>query len=155
MSQDVLSSGWESNTHGADRQPKSKVLCSTCVHGPPISRRLRNKIPWASAAIMCRGHGEGHLRCTQLTSPAPGWMQRACICSSLGLVKPEENHGAQECFSLQQWAPCCLLPVTSEPDYPRRFTQPFLIRMPSRQLAQPGRSCAHLLRFSAGHFLRH
>lgn len=68
------------------------------------------------------------------------------LVSSFG---DEESHGARECFSLQQSAPSCLLPVTSEPDSLRRFTQPFLIRMLSRQLAQPGRSHAHLLKFFA------
>lgn len=61
------------------------------------------------------------------------------LVSSFGerqqVLEPKENHRAQECFSLQQSVSCCLLLVTSGLDSLRRFTQPFLIRMPSRQPA--------------------
>lgn len=84
MSQDVLSSGWDSSTHDADRQPKNKVLCSLYVHGPPLAGDLGTKSYGLQQPL--RAEDKGKPTSDALNKEPSARMERACICSSLALV---------------------------------------------------------------------
>lgn len=110
----------DSSTHDGDCQPKNKVLCSTCVRGPPLAGDLGTK-SHGLQQLLC---AEGTVKPTSdaLSEPSAR-MERACICSSLALVKDSRfwspkrttepksasvfnsRHPAVYCLSSVGWTP--------------------------------------------------